>query len=153
MPIPAYSGKPIHTLVGFDLTGKIVGVEIVSHEEPILLAGVSEQDLINFKNQYIGQDAGIRTQLGGRDRPGYVTLDSISGATITTMVLNSTIMTPLREIAIARGLIKKQTTQPELVTVEEEPIWVHAWRSQTFQISVLLVGLCLLLVILIFRTG
>lgn len=42
IPVPAYSGKPIHTLVGFDLTGKIIGVELVSHEEPILLAGVSE---------------------------------------------------------------------------------------------------------------
>ena len=34
--IPAYSGKPISTLVGFDLGGRITGVEIVQHEEPIL---------------------------------------------------------------------------------------------------------------------
>ncbi len=148
MSVPGYSGKPMHTLVGFDLSGKIVGVEIVSHEEPILLAGVSEQDLTDFKNQYLGQYAGTRVQLGGSDREGYVTLDSISGATITTMVLNSTIMTPLREIAIARGLIKTASTSE---MPDEEPIWIHAWRDKTFQIGVLSAGLLFLLLILIFQ--
>ena len=151
MPVPAYSGKPIHTLVGFDLTGKITGVEIVRHEEPILLAGVSEQDLTDFKNQYLGQYAGKRTQLGGSDRKGYITLDGISGATITAMVLNSTIMTPLREIAIARGLIRAESLQASSGILEEEPIWVHAWRSKKFQIGVLSVGLLILFLILIFQ--
>ncbi len=135
----------MHTLVGFDLTGKIVGVEIVSHEEPILLAGVSEQDLTDFKNQYLGLYAGKRAQLGGSDRAGYVTLDSISGATITAMVLNSTIMTPLREIAITRGLIRAEASAG---LSEEEPIWVYAWRNKKFQIAVLSAGLLLLLFIL-----
>ena len=148
MPIPGYSGKPMHTLVGFDLKGKIVGVEIVSHEEPILLAGVSEQNLTDFKNQYLGQYAGMRAQLGGSDREGYVTLDSISGATITAMVLNSTIMTSLREVAISRGLIKSEAFSG---IPEEEPIWVYAWRDKTFQIAVLSAGLLLLLLILIFQ--
>ncbi len=148
MPIPGYSGKPLHTLVGFDLTGKITGVEIVSHEEPILLAGVSEQELIDFKNQYLGQYASKRTQLGGSDRAGYVTLDSISGATITAMVLNSTITTPLREIAISRGLIRSPTSSD---ISEDEPIWVYAWRDKKFQIGVLSAGLLLLFLILIFQ--
>jgi hypothetical protein len=148
MPVPAYSGKPIHTLVGFDLTGKIVGVEIVRHEEPILLAGVSEQDLTDFKNQYMGQYAGERVQLGGSDREGYVTLDGMSGATITSMVLNTTIMTSLREIAISRGLIR---TEAAADFAEEEPIWVYAWRNKTLQIGVLSAGLLLLFLILIFQ--
>jgi len=151
MPIPAYSGKPIHTLVGFNLSGKIVGVEIVKHEEPILLAGVSEQELTDFKNQYLGQYADKRTQLGGSDRLGYITLDSISGATITAMVLNTTIMTPLREIAVSRGLIRKENLQATSGIYEEEPIWVYAWRNKTFQISVLSAGLLVLLLILVFQ--
>jgi len=151
MPIPAYSGKPIHTLVGFDLTGKIVGVEIVRHEEPILLAGVSEQDLTEFKNQYVGQYAGKRVQLGGSDRAGYVTLDGISGATITAMVLNSTITSSLREIAIARGLIKVEGLRDSSGISEEEPIWVYAWKNKTFQIGVLSAGLLLLFLILVFQ--
>lgn len=151
MPIPAYSGKPIHTLVGFDLNGKITGVEIVKHEEPILLAGVSEQDLVNFKNQYLGQYAGKRGQLGGSDRDGYVTLDGISGATITAMVLNNTIMTSLREVAISRGLIRTTAQPTSSRIIDEEPIWVEAWRQKTFQISVLSAGLLLLFLILIFQ--
>jgi hypothetical protein len=148
MPIPGYSGKPMHTLVGFDLKGKIVGIEIVSHQEPILLAGVSEQDLTDFKNQYLGLYADKRVQLGGGDREGYVTLDSISGATITTMVLNSTIMTSLREIAISRGLIR---TEASAEFSEEEPLWVYAWSNKKFQIAVLSAGLLLLLFILFFQ--
>ncbi|MCW8900699.1 MAG: NosR/NirI family protein [Gammaproteobacteria bacterium] len=148
MPIPGYSGKPMHTLVGFDLTGKITGIEIVSHEEPILLAGVSEQDLLDFKNQYLGFNANQRSQVGGSEREGYVTFDGITGATITAMVLNSTITTALREIAILRGLIK-----PEENTVisAEEPIWVYAWRNKIFQIIVLSAGLLILFLILIFQ--
>ena len=148
MPIPGYSGKPMHTLVGFDLTGKITGVEIISHEEPILLAGVSEQDLFDFKNQYLGLHAYKRSQIGGSERKGYVTFDGITGATITAMVLNSTISTPLREIAIYRGLIKAESSSD---ISEEEPIWVYAWRDKTFQIVVLSMGLLLLLLILIFQ--
>ncbi len=148
MPIPGYSGKPLHTLVGFDLTGKVAGVEIISHEEPILLAGVSEQELTDFKDQYVGQYASKRTQLGGSDRDGYVTLDSISGATITSMVLNSTISTPLQAIALSRGLLRDGSS---LQPVDEEPIWVYAWRDKTFQIIVLSVGLLLLLFILFFQ--
>lgn len=148
MPIPGYSGKPLHTLVGFDLTGKVTGVEIVSHEEPILLAGVSEQNLTDFKDQYVGQYASKRTQLGGSDREGYVTLDSISGATITSMVLNSTISTPLQAIALSRGLLRSESSS---LPVDEEPIWVYAWRDKTFQIVVLSAGLLLLLFILFFQ--
>jgi NosR/NirI family nitrous oxide reductase transcriptional regulator len=40
--IPAYSGHPINTLVAFNTDGRIVGIRIVEHQEPILLAGVSE---------------------------------------------------------------------------------------------------------------
>lgn len=151
MPIPAYSGKPIHTLVGFDLSGKITGIEIVRHEEPILLAGVSEQDMADFKSQYPGLSAGNRVLLGGSEREGYVTLDGISGATITAMVLNATIMKPLREIAVSRGLIREGAAQHAVNFEEEEPIWVYAWRDKTFQIVILLMGLSLLLFILIFQ--
>ena len=148
LPIPGYSGKPMHTLVGFDLTGKIVGIEIVSHKEPILLAGISEQDLTDFKNQYLGLYAGNRVQLGGSDREGYVTLDSTSGATITTMVLNSTIMSSLREVAVSLGVARPEASAD---MPEEEPIWINAWRDKTFQIAVLSAGLLLLFLILIFQ--
>ncbi|MDH4133896.1 MAG: regulator of nitric oxide reductase transcription, partial [Gammaproteobacteria bacterium] len=63
--IPAYSGKPITTLIGFDLTGKITGVEIVQHEEPILAVGISEERLQAFARQYIGKSVFDRISVGG----------------------------------------------------------------------------------------
>jgi len=50
-PIPAYSGKPISTLVAFDTEGRIRGVSIVSHQEPILVVGISDQDLAHYTGQ------------------------------------------------------------------------------------------------------
>jgi len=87
--IPAYSGKPVSVLVGFDVSGTIRGVRIVAHQEPILLVGITEQNLSDYVNQYIGGSVFDRFKIGGEPRPGYVTVDGISGATITIMVLNA----------------------------------------------------------------
>ncbi|MCP4409103.1 MAG: FMN-binding protein [Gammaproteobacteria bacterium] len=92
LPIPAYSGKPISTLVGFNLQGTITGVQIVKHEEPILVVGITDQDLTGFINQYTGKSLHDRVNIGGRPREGYVVVDGITGATITVMVLNRTII-------------------------------------------------------------
>ena len=38
--IPAYSGKPVVTLIGMDTKGIITGVKVLKHSEPILLLGI-----------------------------------------------------------------------------------------------------------------
>ena len=48
---PAYSGKPVVTLIGMDTKGRFVGVKVVKHSEPILLLGIPESALVNFNNQ------------------------------------------------------------------------------------------------------
>jgi len=52
--IPAYSGKPIVTLIGMDRQGIITGVRVLKHSEPILLAGIPESTLLDFIGQYVG---------------------------------------------------------------------------------------------------
>jgi len=79
--IPAYSGKPIRTLVAFDLVGKIMGLKIVHHEEPILVVGISDADLQTFIDQYLGKYVNDKIKIGGQDRDGYKSIDAISGAT------------------------------------------------------------------------
>ncbi|MFO1361849.1 MAG: 4Fe-4S binding protein [Burkholderiales bacterium] len=101
--IPAYSGKPINTLVGFDLAGRITGLEIVQHEEPILAAGITEERLRAFTAQYRGKSVFDRVTIGA-PRAGHVAVDAISGATITVMVQNSTVMQAARRVAESRGL-------------------------------------------------
>jgi polyferredoxin len=101
--IPAYSGRPINTLVGVDLEGRIVGAAIVYHEEPILGAGVSEEQLKRFVDQYRGLSAHDRITVGAV-REGYARVDTISGATITVMVENAVIQQTARALAESRGL-------------------------------------------------
>jgi NosR/NirI family nitrous oxide reductase transcriptional regulator len=101
--IPAYSGHPINTLVGFDLQGRIVGLRIVEHQEPILVVGVSEERLRRFVSQYKDKSVFDRVVIGaGAD--GDVAIDAISGATITVMVENATLMRSVRRVAESRGL-------------------------------------------------
>jgi len=101
--IPAYSGHPINTLVGFDVTGRIVGIRIVEHQEPILLVGISEERLRQFVGQYQGKSVFDRTVIGAGG-PDDTVIDTISGATITVMVENATLQRTLRLVAESRGL-------------------------------------------------
>ncbi len=101
--IPAYSGHPINTLVGFDLEGRIVGIRIVEHQEPILLVGITEERLHRFVSQYRGKSVFDRVAIGAGGE-GEIAIDTISGATITVMVENATLMRTVRRVAESRGL-------------------------------------------------
>ncbi len=141
--IPAYSGKPINSLVGFDRSGRIRGVAIVGHEEPILAVGISEARLRAFTDQYAGKSVFDRVVVGA-EQPGGVAVDTISGATITVMVQNATLMQAARKVAESRGLASMQRAK-------EEPVWRGAWRERKFAIAVLAAGLFALNFILLFQ--
>ena len=112
--IPAYSGQPINILVGIDTGGHITGTRVVHHEEPILAAGVTEERLARFVDQYHGKSTNGRIIIGGQ-REGYATIDAISGATITTMVVNATITRAVKMVARSRGIQPAEAgAQPEL---------------------------------------
>ncbi|WP_435100189.1 4Fe-4S binding protein [Arhodomonas sp. AD133] len=144
--IPGYSGRPVSTLVGVDASGRIAGLHIVAHQEPILGAGVSEAELARFVAQYRDLDLGYRTQIGGVEREGYVTLDGLTGATITAMALDASIEAAAREVAVSRGLLGNAREGAETA-----PAWRHAWRSRPVAIGLLLAGLGMLLVVLVFQ--
>ncbi|MFZ5511311.1 MAG: FMN-binding protein, partial [Pseudomonadota bacterium] len=101
--IPAYSGKPINTLVGLDTEGRIVGLAIVQHDEPILAVGITPEQLNRFVAQYAGRSAFDRITIGAK-REGHVAIDGITGATITVMVENATVMRTARLVAESRGI-------------------------------------------------
>ncbi|MCP5203330.1 MAG: FMN-binding protein, partial [Pseudomonadales bacterium] len=103
-PISAYSGKPINTVVGLGEDGLIRGVHILHHEEPILVIGISDQDLQDFIDQFEGRKSTDRIRVGAQGRPGYVGIDGISGATITTMVLTSSVSKAVHSVASAYGI-------------------------------------------------
>ena len=104
-PIPAYSGKPISALIGLDRQGAIRGVRVVAHQEPILEVGIADRDLARFTDQYAGLNAADQVRIGGPARPGYVIVDGLTGATITSLVVNSSVMQSARKVAERRGLL------------------------------------------------
>ena len=167
-PIPAYSGEPITLLVGLDLEGQITGLKITEHSEPILVVGISDQDLEHYVEQYRGVTVDKKVKLGGAERDGYVTIDGISGATITAMVMNATVMKSVQKVAATRGIPRQSadtgtvadTAQADASTSpppawwlgeSSEPFWVSVWRDRVWEVAVLLVALVMLSLILLFQ--
>ncbi len=99
-----YGGKPFDILVGLDTQGLITGAFIRHHQEPILIIGVAEQSLHDFVAQYKHVDIRQPTKLGAAGS-GTSAIDSISGATISSMVMNDAIIRAARLVARARGVI------------------------------------------------
>jgi polyferredoxin/Na+-translocating ferredoxin:NAD+ oxidoreductase RnfG subunit len=165
-PIPAYSGKPVSALVGIDADARIVGARIVAHEEPILVIGVSDSDLQQFIAQYAGINAGEKVRVGAGERPGYRGIDAISGATITVMVINQSIMRAAQDVATALGLplangAPVQGAQAGARAGSDasvpvagsagEPYWLQLWQEREARLIVLVAALLLLVAMLVFQ--
>lgn len=121
--IPAYSGKPVVTLMGMDTKGVITGVKILKHSEPILLVGIPESELTKFTKQYLGKFVGDKIEVGA-SREGYIGVDAISGATVTVIAQNQVILRSGYEVAKQAGIIKTKPRPPAKFTpVDEQMNW------------------------------
>ena len=112
-----YSGKPIHTLVAVDPAAKIVAVRLLKHSEPIVLIGIPEAKVKALAASFIGVDLAAEAASGGKSHD----LDIISGATVTVMVIDDSIIRSGLKVARALGL---GGLAPEVVaapTVEVNP--------------------------------
>jgi hypothetical protein len=157
-PISAYSGKPINAVVGLGEDGLIKGVNILHHEEPILVIGISDSDLHRFIDQFEGKKSTDRIRVGARGRPGYVGIDGITGATITTMVLTSSVNNSVQRVANAYGIPRGGSpAAPGLeageaeILMADEPPWKQLWQDRAFELGVIALALLLLLNILFFQ--
>jgi len=123
--IPAYSGKPVITLIGMDTAGIITGTKILRHSEPILLLGIPESVLTKFVNQYLGKFVGDRIEIGkGRNEEGYIGLDAITGATVTVIAQNQVVMRSGVAIARQVGILKVEPKPAiRFSTVDERLNW------------------------------
>jgi NosR/NirI family nitrous oxide reductase transcriptional regulator len=109
-----YSGKPIHILVGIALDGMIAGARLVEHKEPIVLIGIPEHKITAFIDGYIGRNV---------LRPASVSdtgtsVDIVSGATVTVLVMGDSIMRSAGRVAQLRGL---GGAQPEVTAAIPPP--------------------------------
>ncbi len=123
--IPAYSGKPVVTLIGMDPQGRFTGAKILKHSEPILLLGIPESKLIAFIQQYIGKFVGDKVEIGkSHADQGVVGMDAISGATVTVIAQNQVMMRCAMEVAKQVGIVKpKVRPQAKFTPLDERLSW------------------------------
>ena len=126
--VPAYSGQPLVTLIGMNRKGVITGAQVLKHSEPILLVGIPEKVLHDFSNFYIGKKATTYVVVG-RSTKGAESVDVISGATVTALAQNKTILETARAVGIATGVIKISQMSPgSFVKAKEKWSWKEMQR-------------------------
>jgi NosR/NirI family transcriptional regulator, nitrous oxide reductase regulator len=99
-----YSGKPLDVLVGLGLDGRITGALILEQHEPILVIGVTHEALQAFVTQYRGLDIREPVEVARSGRHEHQ-VDAVSGATISSTVINDAIIRSARDVARTRGLL------------------------------------------------
>ena len=96
-----YSGKPIHILVGIDTKGVITAVKLVKHAEPIVLIGIPEKDITDFMKRYVGRRV---LDLVAATKSKTRSVDVVSGATVTVMVIDDSIVRAALKVMRIKGL-------------------------------------------------
>jgi len=130
--IPAYSGKPINLQVLLDNQGMIVDSYVLEHHEPILLIGIPEQRLHDFNAKYAGIKADQRVVVGRSSDPNAITVDAVSGATVTVMVINEVVMRAAHEVGASLGLVKTNIeARARPATVREDVYEQAGWTELT----------------------
>lgn len=144
--IPAYSGKPVVTLIGMDTQGIVTGVRVLKHSEPILLLGIPEAELTKFIKQYLGKFVGSKIEVGaGRPDQGVIGLDAITGATVTVIAQNQVILRSGLAVAKQVGIIEPTILpQAKFRPVEGKLDWdelVKEGSVERIQVSTEAVGM------------
>lgn len=131
--INGYSGKPLSTLVGLSQEGSITGGKVVHHSEPILLVGIPEKALQDFVGEYVGVKAGEPVAVGGKASEEGHSVDIVSGATVTVLAQNRTILDSVRSLAEDVGVMERTPVVPGHWVDEETPwTWAELEKEEVF---------------------
>ncbi len=95
-----YSGKPIHVIAAIDPNAVMTGAVLVKHSEPIVLIGIPESKMRRVIEGYAGLDLKAEAVASGTAHD----LDIISGATVTVMVIDDSLVRGGLKVARALGL-------------------------------------------------
>lgn len=94
-----YSGKPIRILAGLDKDGTFTGAKVIEHHEPILLVGISPDKLFDFVARHAGRNV-IEMSKSTESK----SVDVVSGATVTAVVISDGLMRSALAVAKSRGI-------------------------------------------------
>ncbi|MEM7464522.1 MAG: 4Fe-4S binding protein [Pseudomonadota bacterium] len=126
-----YSGKPIHVIVGVDQNAKVTGVKLVKHSEPIVLIGIPDSKIQAVTENYAGLDLIREAGSGGSAHE----LEIVSGATVTIMVIDDSIIRAGLKVARQLGLggltpeLKVSGPKKELIRPSGDEISVSDWQT------------------------
>ena len=93
-----YSGKPIDVLAAVGPDARLLGARLMRHHEPIVLIGIPEAKIRALTESYAGLDLAAAAAGAEHD------LDIISGATVTIMVIDDSVVRSGVKVARALGL-------------------------------------------------
>ncbi len=131
--IKAYSGKPLVTLISLGPDGIIAGARLIEHGEPILLVGIPEQELHDFIAKYVGLPATSKVVVGNSADPNAIEVDMISGATVTALVQNQTILETARTLGLATGAVSLAQANPgHFINSETLLTWDQMMKKGVF---------------------
>lgn len=128
-----YSGKPIHIVMAVDNEARVTGVSLVKHSEPIVLVGIPEAKITAVIDKYTGLDLIREAGAGGSAHD----LDIVSGATVTIMVIDDSIVRAGLKVAKSLGLggLKDETSAGgpvrEMVRTDGGEVPVSDWQTLT----------------------
>lgn len=118
--VVGFSGAPFNFVVGLDPQGKITGVVLVEHAEPIIDYNSMGPQLSRFIEQYGGINLGGPITFSSPDAPGNI--DGISSATVSARAFHHAIVESARMVARSRGLTAGATSTAMVDTVNFEPL-------------------------------
>ncbi|MBQ0818155.1 MAG: FMN-binding protein, partial [Methyloceanibacter sp.] len=128
-----YSGKPIHVVVGVDDDATVTGVKLVKHSEPIVLIGIPDSKIQAVMDKYAGLDLIKEAESGGSAHE----LEIVSGATVTIMVIDDSIVRSGLKVARALGLggltaeLSSEGQKKELLRPTGDEVSVSDWQTLT----------------------
>jgi len=125
-----YAGRPLDIVAAVTPEGIIAGAEIVAHEEPILVIGISPDALA----AYVASFRGFDVRPGATLRPADELArgpHAMAGATITSTVIRDAI------IRSARSVLRSRTAVPDgTVRLDRETLRRSSWPSLVAEGSV-----------------
>ena len=118
-----YSGRPLDIVAAVTPDGHVAGAEIVAHEEPILVIGISRDALAAYVASFRGFDVRPGATLKPPDQLARGP-HAIAGATITSTVIRDAI------IRSARSVLRSRTAAPDgAVRLDRETLRHSTWPS------------------------
>ncbi|MEO7127977.1 MAG: 4Fe-4S binding protein, partial [Rhodoferax sp.] len=97
-----------------------------------MLVGIPVQKLYDFVARYVGHNVRDNIVVGGSDAPGSIKIDAISSATVTSMVVNETIMNAALEVAVSQNLVSgRAATASAPATIRTDYFKKADWTQLT----------------------